>query len=115
MREREREKDSCRNRHFSSSWKEVECHKKDHTEISVGVFPGIFYGYRAVMKSGGYISLGGGIVNNSNGLTLGAYNAFGYKKCGYLCFNLEYKQALGLYSGKLLAPYAIRIGVSLWN
>lgn len=87
--------------------------RKNHSEFSFSIFPGIFYGYRSIMKSGGYISLGGGIVSDANGLTMGIYNSFGIQKCSFLCFNIEYKQALGLYGGTVLAPYAIRIGVSL--
>ncbi|NRA47020.1 MAG: hypothetical protein HRU09_18890 [Oligoflexales bacterium] len=85
---------------------------KDQTEISVSLFPGMFYGYRATMKNGGYISMGGGLVLNIHGFGPGVYSAFGYNSCGYFCFNIEYKQALGFITGMTISPYAVRIGMT---
>ncbi|MFK7827085.1 MAG: hypothetical protein AB8G05_23280 [Oligoflexales bacterium] len=85
---------------------------KNRSEISLSLFPGLFYGYRATMKNGGYISMGGGLVLNIHGFGPGFYSAFGYNSCGYLCFNVEYKQALGFITGMTISPYALRIGLT---
>lgn len=85
---------------------------KKQAEFSVSLFPGIFYGHRATMKNGGYISMGGGLVLNIHGFGPGFYSAFGYNSCGYLCFNVEYKQAVGFLTGMVISPYAIRIGLT---
>ena len=84
---------------------------ENHTEWSLSLFPGLFYGYRAVMQSGAYISAGAGMVFNIHGLGPGIYTAFGYDVCSWLCFNFEYKQAIGVIPGMLIEPYAIRIGL----
>ena len=85
---------------------------KDQSEFSLSLFPGMFYGYRATMKSGGYISMGGGLVLNIHGFGPGIYSAFGYNSCNYLCFNVEYKQAIGLITGMAISPYALRVGLT---
>ena len=85
---------------------------KNRSELSVSLFPGLFYGYRATMKNGGYISMGGGLVLNIHGFGPGFYSAFGYNSCGYLCFNIEYKQAIGFITGMTISPYALRIGLT---
>lgn len=84
-------------------------------EYSASFVPGLFYGQRYSFLPGGtYFSVGGGLVLDLNGYGPGVYSAFGYDACaGFICFNAEYKQALGLGISfeTLLAPYAIRIGL----
>ncbi len=75
--------------------------------------PGLFYGWRNQLNNGLYVSLGPGIAIDANGAALGAYSAFGYDfSCGSagFCFNMEYKQAVGIAGGGLLCPYALRMG-----
>lgn len=84
---------------------------ENHTEWSLSLFPGLLYGYRAVMQSGGYISAGAGMVLNIHGVGPGFYTAFGFDHCAWLCFNVEYKQAIGFIPGMLINPYALRIGL----
>ncbi len=83
-------------------------------EFNLGL-PGLLAGVRSVSKWGGYVALGGGIVIGANGVGPGMYSAFGYD-VGWkvLKFNFEYKQALGITTGALISPYAVRIGVGLW-
>ncbi len=82
-------------------------------ELSVSVIPGVFYGQRFGIISGAYVSLGGGIVIDSNGVGPGVYSAFGFDVCGTrFCFNMEYKNTLGITQHALISPYAIRIGLT---
>ncbi len=82
-------------------------------EWSISISPGIFYGFRSGGDEGTYASAGGGLVINANGVGPGVYTAFGYNAfCGTACFNIEYKQALGISDGHIISPYAIRMGLS---
>lgn len=74
----------------------------------------MFYGVRSVFKGGFYLSMGGGLVINMHGIGPGIYSAFGYTSCSFLCFNMEYKQALGIASSMIISPYAIRMGLSFF-
>ena len=51
---------------------------------------------------------------NMHGIGPGIYSAFGYTSCSFLCFNMEYKQALGIASSMIISPYAIRMGLSFF-
>ncbi|MBP6217819.1 MAG: hypothetical protein KA436_04455 [Oligoflexales bacterium] len=83
-------------------------------EWSFGLSPGVFYGQRYTFADHfTYVSLGGGIVNEFNGLGPGIYTAFGYDYCDWFCFNIEYKQALGFTTKNILSPYALRVGVTI--
>lgn len=84
-------------------------------EYSASFIPGLFYGQRFPFLPGGtYFSIGAGLVVDLNGYGPGIYSAFGYDACaGFICFNAEYKQALGLSLQTILAPYAVRIGMVL--
>ena len=85
------------------------------TEWTVSVSPGAFYGYRfnVSKEAGVYVSAGGGVALDGNGLGPAVYSAVGWNKCGTrFCFNAEYKQALG-FSTVLMSPYAFRIGVTI--
>ncbi len=91
---------------------------ENQTEWTLSISPGAFYGYRFYVnaEAGVYVSGGWGIVLDGNGVGPGVYTAVGWNQCGSsrVCFNAEYKQALGL-SGVLLSPYAVRIGVTIRN
>jgi hypothetical protein len=81
-------------------------------EITVGLIPGILYGARFGEPKGAYVSMGGGLIFNPDVATIGAYSAFGYSgQCNSWCFNIEYKQSVGLYAGRIVTPYAVRAGV----
>jgi hypothetical protein len=84
-------------------------------EWTLGLIPGLFYGVRSTKDPGPYLSAGGGIVINANGVGPGVYGAVGLNAfCGdRFCFNLEYKQAIGI-AGGLISPYAIRLGVGIY-
>lgn len=82
-------------------------------EFNVSISPGLFYGFRSQMANGIYVSLGPGLVINANGTGFGGFSAFGYESCGWICFNIEYKQALGWGNGNLISPYAIRIATGI--
>lgn len=82
------------------------------TEWSLGIVPGIFYGYRTDIEYDMYFSAGFGLVIGANGGGPGVYAAIGRNfTCGYICFFGEYKQALGL-AGTIISPYALRLGAS---
>ncbi len=82
-------------------------------ELSLSIIPGIFYGARFSIIAGAYVSLGGGVAIDSNGVGPGVYSALGYDACsGRYCFNVEYKKALGITQQTIIAPYAIRIGMT---
>ena len=85
---------------------------ESHREISASIYPGIFYGYRESMKNGAYVSLGSGLVINLHGIGPGVVTAFGYDSCGYVCFNIEYRQAFGLLTTMTQSPYALRVGLT---
>lgn len=89
---------------------------KGNREISVSLSPGIFlWGYRINSGPGPYASFGGGLITSANGGALGVYSAFGWDMfCSAICFNAEYRQAIGLTSSPPLNPYALRIGASYW-
>ncbi len=83
-------------------------------EFSIGIVPGIFYGQRLTHSSGLYFSMGAGLAIDGNGSGPGVYSAFGFDLCGNICFNMEYKKAVGL-STTLIQPYALRIGVTFYR
>ena len=84
-----------------------------NSEFVVGVIPGIFYGIRSSEKSPVYVSVGGGLVIDLNGVGVGIMSSVGANLfCAKVCFNMEYRQALAPSSGTLLSPYALRIGAS---
>lgn len=81
-------------------------------EGSISIAPGILVGKRFDFK-GPYTSAGGALVLSGNGVGPGVYSAFGYDfGSGSFRFNMEYKQALGITKTGLIAPYALRMGVS---
>ncbi len=85
---------------------------EDKTEWSLSIVPGVLYGYRSFLTKNAYVSLGGGIVLNFNGVGPGVYSALGYEFCFGPCFNVEYKQAVGHTGRQLISAYAVRVGVS---
>jgi hypothetical protein len=92
----------------------VWVHSKNR-ELSIGLVPGILYGQRFFLSEGAYVSVGAGMLLDTNGLGPGLYTAIGYDACtssGY-CFNAEYKKGLGLTYRTLIAPYALRIGLTI--
>ena len=64
-------------------------------EWTFSIVPGWLYGRRFQLDKA-YFSLGGGLVVNSNSVGPGAYFALGYDYCSFLCFNFEYKAAMGM-------------------
>lgn len=84
-------------------------------EMNLAISPGLLVGYRNTLGPGVYTSFGGGILISANGVGPGVYAAFGADVwCGWVCFNIEYKQTAGITSGSMISPYALRIGVSTW-
>lgn len=76
---------------------------------------GLFAGERSYFKNGMYVSVGGGLAVDYNGVGPGVYAAFGIDiACKSICPTLEYTQVLGI-SRSLLAPYAVRLGITLWT
>jgi hypothetical protein len=85
---------------------------KSGWETSLSVVPGLFLGKRLDFK-GPYMSLGGGVALSANGVGPGPYSAFGYDiGSGSFRFNIEYKQALGVTTSGIVAPYALRVGIA---
>ncbi|MBI2602771.1 MAG: hypothetical protein HYW48_06935 [Deltaproteobacteria bacterium] len=86
---------------------------EEKREWSLSIVPGLFYGQRFMLSEGAYVSLGGGLVIDLNGVGPGLYSAFGYDACGSsLCFNVEFRKALGANFRHLMSPYALRVGVT---
>lgn len=85
------------------------------TEWSLGITPGILFGKRVVQPTGVYASGGFGLVIDQNASGPGIYMAVGYENCSLFCWNIEYKGALGVSQVGLIQPYAVRIGVSIFN
>lgn len=79
-------------------------------------FTGLFLGKRHTFANDVYVSAGGGLVLSANGVGFGVYTAFGADFfCGTnVCMSAEYIKAMGLVSDRIVSPYAIRIGASLW-
>lgn len=86
---------------------------KRQREWSLSLIPGILYGTRMWFSPLNYVSLGGGLGMNIQGLGPAMYAAFGLDWCKALCFNLEYKKALIISSIGLSSAYAIRAGISV--
>jgi len=83
-------------------------------EVNVALVPGLLFGQRWKGPEGIYVSGGGGLVINANGVGLGGYTGFGYEAgTGRIRFNAEFKQALGIAGGGLISPYALRIGAGM--
>ncbi len=91
---------------------------KTGRELSLSIFPGILYGQRTTFGAT-YLSMGGGLGIQVQGVGPGFYTAFGFDKpcMGTTCFHMEYKAALILLMGegkpRLVSSYALRAGVSL--
>jgi hypothetical protein len=86
-------------------------------ETNIGVIPGILVGGR-MERGSWYLSLGGGLLLDANGVGFGVYNSFGYvtgSGPGWH-WNFEYKQSVApdLVSGGLIAPSAARFGI-IWK
>jgi hypothetical protein len=79
-------------------------------ETSISVVPGLLLGKRQDFGNW-YVTMGGGLVINANGVGLGPYSAFGWESDGSFRYGIEYKQALGLTRDGLISPYAIRAGL----
>lgn len=74
--------------------------------------PGIFYAWRSAI-TGPYVSLGPGAVLDANGMTFGGTAAFGANLfCDRQCLMFEFRKAIGFVSGHVIAPYAVRIGLT---
>ncbi len=79
-------------------------------ETSLSVVPGMLLGKRQDFGNF-YVTMGGGLIINANGVGLGPYSAFGWESDGSFRYGIEYKQALGLTKVGLISPYAIRAGL----
>ena len=79
-------------------------------ETSFSIVPGLLLGKRQDFGNY-YVSMGGGLVINANGVGLGPYTAFGWESEGSFRYGIEYKQALGIANSGLISPYAIRAGL----
>jgi hypothetical protein len=79
-------------------------------ETSLSVVPGMLLGKRQDFGNF-YVTMGGGLIINANGVGLGPYSAFGWESDGSFRYGIEYKQALGLTKNGLISPYAIRAGL----
>lgn len=83
----------------SSSW-----------ETSLSIVPGLLVGKRQDFGNC-YVTMGGGLIINANGVGPGPYTAFGWESDGTFRYGIEYKQALGITGRGLISPYAIRAGL----
>jgi hypothetical protein len=75
--------------------------------------PGLTFGKRETLPSEIYASIGAGLILNANGVGPGVYSAVGWNAGGDsqpVRFNLEFKQALAIANGRIISPYAFRIG-----
>ena len=82
------------------------------SELVLSMVPGIFYAWRSSVE-GPYVSLGPGLVLDANGMTVGGTAAFGVNLfCKGQCLMFEYRKAIGFVSGHVIAPYAVRIGLT---
>lgn len=82
-------------------------------EYTLGVVPGILVG-RRIEFGATYASFGGGVVIDANGVGVGIYSALGVDLClRSWCGNIELKRALGVTRSAVIAPYALRVGVTL--
>ena len=87
---------------------------KSGFETSLAAIPGLLFGFRTNAGPGLYASLGGGVLISANGVGPGMYAGFGSDFwCGWVCFNAEYKQAIGITTKHIIAPYALRVGISV--
>jgi hypothetical protein len=79
---------------------------------------GLYAGWRLRSKGegmGGYVSFGGGLALDANGLGVGPYASAGFDFfCAKVCGSIEVFQAFALGASGIIAPSAIRLGVSLW-
>jgi hypothetical protein len=76
---------------------------------------GLYAGLRNRAKWGGYATLGAGLMLTANGIGVGTFGAVGYDFfCFTVCVGAEYFQGVGIGVGGYLAPYALRLGVTLW-
>ena len=85
---------------------------ESRSEWSLSLVPGAFYGRRSAFTDGSYVSVGAGFVQNVYGIGPGFYSAFGWDRCGWFCFNIEYKQAIGYVPTRVISPYALRMGAT---
>ena len=92
---------------------ELEYCTSNNFEMSLALTPGLLFGGRSRMASGVYVGAGGGLILDANGLGPGVYSALGYT---HGLFNIEMKQAIGYDTGKrkVLSPYALRMGISIF-
>jgi hypothetical protein len=83
-------------------------------ESNIAITPGLLFGTRFGEARGVYYGLGGGLVLSGNGGGPGVYSSIGLNVGETYKFNIEYKQALGLVfgSGRLVSPYAVRLGMT---
>lgn len=86
----------------------------EKTEWTIGIVPGVFWGHRFSLNRRSYFSMGAGGVIDGNGVGPGVYAAVGTDLCGFVCFNMEYKQAVGIAVGSyyVISPYALRVGLT---
>ena len=85
-------------------------------EISISIFPGIFYGLRKKASNNLYFSLGSGLVLDSHSIGFGGYSAVGYNffVFSFGSLNIEYKQAIGISRYIIVNSYALRLGTTLY-
>ncbi len=72
---------------------------------------------RSRLKGGAYFSLGGGLIFSVSGVGFGPYAGFGYEGgciSWLACFSVEINQGLGFGAGRVVSPYALRLGGIKW-
>jgi hypothetical protein len=89
---------------------EISYLSSSNWETSISIVPGILYGKRQDFNNF-YLTLGGGLIIDANGVGIGPYSAFGWESEGTFRYGIEYKQALGITGSGLISPYAIRFGL----
>jgi hypothetical protein len=89
---------------------EISYLSSSNWETSISIVPGILYGKRQDFNNF-YVTLGGGLFIDANGVGIGPYSAFGWESEGTFRYGIEYKQALGITGSGLISPYAIRFGL----
>ena len=85
-------------------------------ETNLGISPGLLFGKRSEFSSGLYGAIGAGLVLDFNGTGPGVYTSVGGNFGGdnsRFKFNVEFKQALAVAGGRLISPYAFRLGLTM--
>jgi hypothetical protein len=84
-------------------------------EWNIALSPGLTFGKRETLATEIYASIGAGLILDFNGAGPGVYSSVGWNAGTDnqpVRFNLEFKQALAIASGRIISPYAFRIGAT---